>query len=89
MIDPQAWLIARVGVDRLLHYVTAAWITAELLDMCTPGIAILHTSALILLKELSDKYLRKSRFDIWDVVAGVAGMVTAVAVNLVKVICMK
>lgn len=66
----------KVGVDRLLHFAFGGWIACI---GSTWIYALIIGFTIGLIKELSDKYIKKSVFDYWDWIATFLGsMVTAI-----------
>lgn len=76
----------KVGVDKLLHFAFGGWVAC-----LAPNwyIALLIGLSIGLLKELSDKYIKKSVFDYWDWVATFLGStITAIVFILSKYIAL-
>lgn len=70
----------KVGVDKLLHFAFGGWIAC-----LAPNwyIALFIGLLIGLLKELSDKYIKKSIFDYWDWLSTFSGsVITACAMVL-------
>lgn len=79
-MDIQNIITSKLGVDKLLHFAFGGWIAC-----IAPNwyIALLIGLLIGLLKELSDKYIKKSVFDYWDWLATFLGsVVTACAMVL-------
>ena len=62
-----------IKADKLLHfaysYIIATWFNSDIISM-------LSVIILGVFKELFDKYVRKTKFDIADILFGIAGGVT-------------
>lgn len=71
----------KVGIDRLLHFAFGGWIAC-----LAPNwyYAILVGFCIGLIKELSDKYIKKSTFDYWDWLATfLGGVMTAICLIII------
>lgn len=78
-MDLQNSIINRIGVDKILHLSLGGWIA------CLAPVwywALLIGLLIGLLKELIDKYLRKSTFDYWDWLATFFGSVVTACIMI-------
>lgn len=80
MKDLQIWIVEKAGVDKLLHFAFGGWIS------CLGGTwywALLIGFTIGLIKELFDKFIRKSQFSYLDWLATFLGsIVTAIAIAI-------
>lgn len=78
-MDLQNKIINKVGIDRILHFAFGGWLAC-----LAPSwyYALLIVFTIGRLKELSDKYIKKSVFDVWDWVATLAGSAVTAIVYL-------
>lgn len=86
MKDLQNIITTKVGIDRLLHFAFGGWLAC-----LAPNwyVALLIGLLIGLLKELSDKYIKKSVFDYWDWLATFLGStITAIVFILSKYIAL-
>ena len=74
-MDLQQQIIKKIGVDILLHNSYGGWITALMFPYVGLWKALLVGSVIAVLKEIFDKYFRKTKFDWKDVIATVAGCI--------------
>lgn len=80
-MDIQRKLTELCGEDKIMHFLAGGWITCIASEWYY---ALLMGFFIGLLKEVADKYLRKSTFDVWDWMATFAGsVVTALVLMLV------
>lgn len=76
MKDLQDWLLRKVGWDKLLHFAGFGWL-ACLASTWYYALLIAFTGAIV--KELIDKYIRKTGFDLLDILYSfLGGTVTAI-----------
>lgn len=76
----QQELINKVGVDRLLHFTFGGWLACI---APTWFYALIIGFLIGLLKELSDRYIKKSVFDYRDWLASFLGSVVTSVVMLI------
>ena len=81
MKDLQQLITEKVGVDKLLHFALGGWIACLAPNWYT---ALLIGLLIGLLKELSDKYIKKSVFDYWDWLATFLGSVITAVVLFIS-----
>lgn len=65
-MDLQNLLVNKIGVDKVLHFLCGGWFTSYLTLWCTEWYIMLFGIFIGLLKELIDKYIRKTSFCYWD-----------------------
>ena len=82
-MDLQMWFLKKLGIDKVLHFLSGGWFAcfASFLESKVGIIenywwAIILACAIGLLKELIDKYIRKSFIDIWDWIFTILGGIT-------------
>lgn len=76
MKDLQTIIQKKVGIDNMLHFLAGGWIACL---APTWYYALLIGFTIGLLKELSDKYIRKTKFDAIEWIATLLGsVVTAI-----------
>lgn len=75
----QQWMIKKIGIDRLLHFAFGGWLAC-----LAPNwyIALLIGFVIGLVKELSDRCIKKSKFDIWDLSATFLGSIISALIIL-------
>lgn len=81
MVDLQNSIINKVGIDKILHFLAGGWLAC-----IAPNwfYALLIGLMIGLMKELIDRFIRKSTFDYLDWVATFAGsVVTAMYLMIV------
>ena len=84
-MDIQTHIINKIGIDRLLHIVCAGWIVATLSNFVKLWIALLIGIFLCWLKDaIIDKYLRKSKCDWIDIIAGWFGCIITAFILLFR-----
>lgn len=72
MKNLQQIITDKVGIDKILHFVFGGWIACLASNWY---IAILIGLSIGLLKEFFDRYVRKSTFDVYDLLATFLGSV--------------
>lgn len=84
MRDLQMTILNKIGIDNTLHFLAGGWI-ACLGNKWYYAILIGFTIGLI--KELFDKYIRKTRFDAIEWLATFSGsVITGIIMFLMKII---
>lgn len=84
MKNIQQIITNKIGIDRLLHFAFGGWAACF---GSTWFYALLIGFVIGLIKELSDKYIKKSVFDYWDWVTTLSGsVVTAMILFISKYI---
>lgn len=81
MKNIQQIITDKIGVDKLLHFAFGGWLACL---ATTWYYALLIGFILGLVKEVSDKYIKKSQFDYWDWAATFAGSVITVLIMIIK-----
>lgn len=70
-----------IKVDKMLHFsfsfIIASLFTSTLLSMV--AVILLGT-----VKELFDRYIKKTKFDIWDLTSGILGGLLYLTINYLK-----
>ena len=80
-MDIQMFLLNKVGIDKVLHFLAGGWLAAFAPHRMW-WVAVLIAVVVGLLKEAVDVFIRKSTFDKWDWLAtAMGGVVTAVFVE--------
>lgn len=72
MENLQQRITDRIGIDRLLHFAFGGWMACL---APTWHYALLIGLALGLIKEVFDKVIKKSVFDVWDLIATFIGSI--------------
>lgn len=84
MKNLQTKILNKVGIDRMLHFAFGGWIACA---APTWFYALLVGFCIGLVKELFDKYIKKSQFDLYDLSATLVGsVVTATIIFIMKII---
>lgn len=78
MIDIKTWILTKIGTDKLLHYAFCGWIVSffdDLLWQVVVGIL------LGVLMEFFDRYVRKTTFDVYDMLWTWGGAATTILIK--------
>lgn len=68
----QMWLINFIGFDRITHFAFGGWLACI---APTWLYALIIGFCIGMIKELADKYIKKSKFDLYDLLATFLGSV--------------
>ena len=86
-MDLQQQILNKIGVDKLLHNSYGGWITALAFPFFGLWEALLIGSIIAVLKEIFDKYIRKTKFDWYDILATESGcMISSLVILIMSLI---
>lgn len=81
-MDIQNKILKSVGVDKILHFLVIGYISLILFLFTSILLTFSISLALMLVKEIIDKYIRKTQFSNEDIYFGIVGLLSSYIIYL-------